>query len=93
MNAEEIRSAEKLWIKSIQNQSFSKEVCHLISIRKSPVPILVWQFDLYLDNKGIARCKGRIQNSLLNQEVKTPMLDLIIRETHHRMLHSRVNTS
>lgn len=98
LNAEEIRSAEELWIKSIQNQSFSEKVCHLMSTRKSPVPVFVRQFDLYLDDKGIVRCKGRIQNSSLNQEVKTPMLlpskhhivDLIIRKTHDRMLHSAV---
>ena len=32
LNAEEIRAAEELWIKSIQNQSFAEEVCHLMSI-------------------------------------------------------------
>ena len=42
LNAEEIRAAEELWIKFIQNQSFAEEVCHLMSI-------LVQQFDLYID--------------------------------------------
>ena len=101
LNAEEIRSAEELWIKSIQNQSFPEEVCHLMSTRKTPAPILVRQFDLYIDERGIVRCKGRIQNGSLNQEAKTPMLlpskhyvvDLIIGDHHRRMLHSGVNTT
>ena len=87
--------------KSIQNQSFTEEVFHLMSTGKTPAPILVRQFDLYLDERGIVRCKGRIQNSSLNQEAKTPMLlpskhhvvDLIIGDNHQRMLHSGVNTT
>ena len=74
LKAEEIRSAEELWIKSIQFQSFPEEVCHMITSGKTPAPLLVRQFNLYLDEKGLIRCRGRIQNSLLNQEVKTPML-------------------
>ena len=34
--AEEIRSAEELWIKSIQNQCFPNEICHLVTARKLP---------------------------------------------------------
>ena len=47
------------------------------------------------------RCRGRFQNSLLNQEAKTPILlpskndavKLIIKDTHNRVLHSGVNIS
>ena len=59
------------------------------------------QFNLYLDDSGLMRCRGRIQNSLLNQEAKTPILlpskhhgvELIIKDTHNRVLHSGVNTT
>ena len=59
------------------------------------------QFSLYLDDSGLMRCRGRIQNSLLTQEAKTPLLlpskhhgvELIIKDTHNRMLHSGVNTT
>ena len=101
LNAEEIRSAEELWSKSIQNELFPEKVCHMMSTRKTPAPILVRQFDLYIDESGIVRCKGRIQNSLLNQEAKTPMLlpskhhvvDLIVGDSYQRMLHSGLNTT
>ena len=33
--AEEVRSAEKLWIKSIQYQSFPDEICHLVKITRA----------------------------------------------------------
>ena len=72
--AEEVRSAEELWIKSIQYQSFPDEICHLVTARKLPEPPLMRQFNLYLDDSGLMRCRGRIQNSLLNQEAKTPIL-------------------
>ena len=47
------------------------------------------------------RCKGRIENSSLNQEAKTPMLlsskdhsvDLIVGDNHQRMLYGGVNTT
>ena len=101
LNAEEIRAAEELWIKSIQNQSFQEEVCQLMSKGKTLVPILVRQFDLYIDERGIMRCKSRIQNSSLNQDAKTLMLlpskhhvvDLIVGVNHQRMLHSGVNAT
>ncbi|XP_044171536.1 uncharacterized protein LOC122955864 [Acropora millepora] len=99
--AEEVRSAEELWIKSIQSQSFPDELCHLMVARRLPEPPLVRQLSIYLDDSGLMRCRGKIQNSLLNQEAKTPLLlpskhhgvELIINDTHNRMLHSGVNTT
>ena len=46
LETEEIRSAEELWIKSIQCQSFPEEVCHLMTTKGTPVPLLVRQFNL-----------------------------------------------
>ena len=70
-----------------------------MSTAKTPVPPLVRQFNLYVDIRCLVRCKGRIQNSLLNPEVKTPLLlpskhhvvELIIRETHDQILHNEIN--
>lgn len=76
LKVEEIQFAEELWIKSIQSQSLSAEVCHLIhrSLKNSPVPVLVQQFGTHLEYKGIVRCRRRIQKCSLNQEGKTPVL-------------------
>lgn len=99
LDTEELRHTEELWIKSIQYQSFPDKMCHMMSTAKTPVPPLVRQFNLYVDIRGLIRCKGRIQNSLLNPEVKTPLLlpskhhvvELIIRETHDQILHNGIN--
>ena len=72
-----------------------------MSSRNLSVSVLVLHYGLHLDDKGIVRYKGRIQNSSLNQVVKDPVLlpsehhavDLIISETHDRMIHSGVNTT
>ena len=53
---------------TIQYQSFPDEICYLVASRKLPEPPLVRQFNLYLDDSDLMRCRGRIQNSLLNQE-------------------------
>ena len=99
--AEEFRSVEEVWIKSIQYQSCLDEICHLVTARKLSEPPLLRQFNLYPDESGLMRCRGRIQNSVLNQEAKTPILlpskyhcvELIIKDTHNRMLQSGVNTT
>lgn len=54
LNAEQMWYAEELRIKSIQNQSFPQEVCHLMLTRKTPALILVRQFDLYIDERYLA---------------------------------------
>lgn len=72
-----------------------------MTTKGTPVPLLVKQFNLYPDEKGLMQCRGRTQNSLLNQEVKTPMLlpskqhvvEMIVRDTHDQMLHSGVSTT
>lgn len=101
LSAEEINKAEELWIKCLQNESFTEEVSYLKSTRKSSIPILVQQFEIFLDERGILRCQGRIQNSSLNQEGKTPILlpsndyvtALNIEDIHNRVMHSGVSTT
>ena len=83
------------------SQLFPEEVNHVVSKKNTPVLVLERQFGLYMNDKCLLQCRGRIQNSSLNQEEKTPMLlpskhqvmDLIVREAHESMLHSGVNTT
>lgn len=53
---------------TIQYHSFPDEICNLVAARKLPEPPLVRQFNLYLDDSGLMGCRGRIQNSLVNQQ-------------------------
>ena len=53
--------AELLWIRAVQRCSFPREMQYL----KSPCPVLVNQFRLFLDDQQVLWCKGRLNNSLL----------------------------
>ena len=69
--------------------------------KNAPNPALVQQFGLCLDEGGILRCKGRIQQSSLTEEGKCPILlpskhnvvELIVKDAHDRLLHSGVATT
>ncbi|CAG2227749.1 unnamed protein product [Mytilus edulis] len=62
LTKEEISLAMNLWIKDTQQDRFVKELEH-ISLNKVKSLPHVQQLRLYLDENGIIRCKGRIQNS------------------------------
>ena len=63
-----------------------------------PQPATINQFGLYLDEKHIIRCKGRINNSTLSADSKNPVLIskkspfvyLLIEHVHKKTLHSGV---
>ena len=98
LSATEIKQAEWYWIKTIQANSFEDEIKFLT--KKSqllPAP-RVKQFGLYLDDVGILRCKGRLNNADLPITSKNPILlpskndfvNLMIKDVHHRIKHSGV---
>ena len=59
------------------------------------------QFALFLEEKQILRCRGRINNSIVPPTSKNPILlpsrhpfvDLLIRHTHEHVKHSAVTTT
>ena len=61
---------------------------------------LVSKFGLQEDQKGVIRCKGRLEYSEMVHEMKEPIIlpkehrltILQIQECHHRVLHNGVNT-
>ena len=98
LSNEEIIKARNLWIKEIQNDTFSEELENIEKVsQQKPLP-LVKQLNLYLDNDGIMRCKGRMHNSELDEDAKFPILlpkkhkftDLVIMKYHLGTLHSGV---
>ena len=92
VNASNINDAEVLWIKSIQANSFGNEIRYLKRKTTECItePKYVKQFGLYLDERGIIRCRGRIGNSTLSPNCKYPILlpskhhfvTLLIEHTH-----------
>jgi hypothetical protein len=95
LRAEELREAEKLWVQSIQNDSFAEELSCLKSGQSNK---LVKQLRLFLDRDRIIRCEGRISNSNLSDSAKSPILmptkhrftEFIIRECHEMVCHDGI---
>ena len=95
--AEDLKRAERMWIKSTQEKAFADELQYLKGLKKSPKSI-VTQLSLYLDEHGIIRCKGRIQHSSHHESAKQPILlpskhwytDLLIHERHRTVHHDRI---
>ena len=60
----EINQAELVLVKSIQEESFPKEIHYVSSEqpikRNVKVPLYVSQFNLYLDENNILRCRSRL---------------------------------
>jgi hypothetical protein len=70
LRAEELRETEKLWVQSIQNDSFAEELSCLKSGQSNK---LVKQLRLFLDQDRIIRREGRISNSNLSDSAKSPI--------------------
>jgi hypothetical protein len=101
LSADELIEAEQMWIKDIQNNMFPEEVKQLINRTKTSSSRLD-QLRLFLDDKGMIRCEGRIEHSSVSSELsfllKNPVLlpamhhatDLIIQEHHDSANHTGI---
>ena len=67
----ELTEAENLWLLYIQRKHFP-EVFTAITSNKTNN--LQRQLGIYLDNNGILRCKGRIENANLSEAARHPIL-------------------
>ena len=85
---DENSKAEELWI--LKSQKFMMNNKNFKHWGK--------QFDLFQDNNGIWRCRGRIQNAAIPYSTKHPILlpkdhhrtTLFARKAHERVLHNGV---
>ena len=96
LTAIDLLKAESSWTKTVQGSSFAPE---LQSLRRGDKPTLIQkQLNLFLDNEGIIRCRGRIDKATLPESNKTPILmpshhhfiDLLIRQGHDRVFHNGI---
>ncbi len=88
LTIDEIRESSELWIKEMQRHlPKKKEFDHWKT-----------EFGLYTDEKGIWRCKGRLEKANIPQSSKHPILvdkdhyfaSLIVYESHRRVMHNGV---
>ncbi|XP_028400806.1 uncharacterized protein LOC114523939 [Dendronephthya gigantea] len=99
LTAAELRQAEELWVRAVQQFSFKDELDFLLSNKTAVAPTYVTQFGLYIDEQSLIRCAGRIRNAPLSESSKNPILlpkkhyftDLVIQEVHSRIGHSGIN--
>ena len=91
LTLEEIVESEELWIRMAQRE-----------LRKGEnYEQLVSKFGLQEDQKGVIRCKGRLEYSEMVHETKEPIIlpkehrltILQIQECHHRVLHNGVRST
>ena len=88
LTPEELADSEKLWIIDAQRKLAQEE----------KFPTWKNQFDLFLDNKGLWRCGGRLSNATLPYSTKHPVLlprkhpitSLIVWDSHKRVQHNGV---
>ena len=94
LNAQELNQAEMLWIKTVQTASFGKELEYLQSKRGTFPPVYVTPGNLFLDDKQVNRCKGRVSSAPLSHEesknpillpAKHPLTNIIIQDAHTRL--------
>ena len=98
LKAEEIAHAEILWIRGIQKLAFPQEI-HYLRKPGSARPPLISQFNLFVDTKGLLRCRGRLNLSNLPVSGKQPILlptnhhfvSLLVLQAHDDCKHSGVN--
>ena len=100
LNVNEIDNAERLLIRDIQFIEFKEEVQFLLSKGKdsSKVPIKVNQFNLFIDEHGIVKCRSRLSNANIPDAGKYPILlparnlfsRLTVLEAHGRVFHNGI---
>ena len=95
LTATEISQAESAWIRTVQRLSFGDEIYFIENGPDCSPPAYVVQFGLFLDDHHILRCKGRINNAIIPESTKKPVLlpskhhfsDLVVQDVHKKVMH------
>lgn len=101
LTVEEIKQASFMWIRDSQLRKYQDILNTLENRSKESRNCLVRQLKLYMDESGLIRCKGRIQNAPIDDSARYPILlptgdqvtNLVIKDAHERSLHSGINTT
>jgi hypothetical protein len=91
------------WIKQMQQECFKIEIAFLLKEEKTePVPVLVNDLNLFIDDFGILRTRGRISKSLyFDFNICNPILlgkehyltKLIVVDAHNKVQHLGLQTT
>jgi ribonuclease HI len=99
----EMNTSRHLWIKDIQQRHYPKE--NMMLQKTFPHTVvknsLHHQLKLFLDDSGIIRCGGRLQNADIDFNAKHPVLlppnhhftSLLVKQAHTHLLHAGPGTT
>ncbi|GFQ94591.1 integrase_H2C2 domain-containing protein [Trichonephila clavata] len=98
LSAEEIEEAEEIWIKKVQPENFGIDINCLEENKNLPKDSKIRDLNPFLNEKGILRISGRLQQSTLSYHKKHPILipakirftELLVKDAHEKVLHSGV---
>ncbi|XP_029054961.2 uncharacterized protein LOC114882244 [Osmia bicornis bicornis] len=96
LTTDELRQARTFLERLVQREAFEKEIIALQSRQSLPKSTSLLSLNAFLDDKGLLRVGGRLQNAPISQDRKQPIIlpskhpftDLIIIHEHHRLLHA-----
>ena len=85
----------------MQAETFQREIDYLKGCCNQRKPPYIDQFQLFLDDRNLLKCKGRINNANLLASEKNPVLlpsthpfvKLLVIDAHYRMKHGGVNST
>ena len=88
----ELEKVETEWIRTLQQQSYSHVIDFLSSNRNTKrvyAPPIIRQLNLFLDEKGLLRAKGRfdLDSSLILIPQHSRFTDLLVSDYHQRLHH------
>ncbi|KRX46957.1 hypothetical protein T05_2479 [Trichinella murrelli] len=89
------------WIRKDQRECFANEIQQLLNLKRITSNNLLIHLNLFLDENGLMRINGRLQNSILPETTKHPLIlpdkhpltSAIIIRCHLKQLHSGIDTA
>ncbi|XP_043642439.1 uncharacterized protein LOC122612720 [Drosophila teissieri] len=101
LTSEELLDAQRRLIRHVQQKSFAREYAQLENRRQLNAKSHFIRFSPFLDDYGVMRVGGRIEQSTLNYNAKhpilipkdTPLAGLLVRHFHVSYLHTGVDAT
>ena len=97
VEAGDLNKAEERWVQTMQQNCFSEEL-KVLKLGNATTNRVINQLNLGLDEKGLIRCRGRINHADVPEGSKTPLLlpthhrftELLIQFIHSRIFHNGI---
>ncbi|XP_064461559.1 uncharacterized protein LOC135371435 [Ornithodoros turicata] len=98
LSAQELLSAERLWVERTQGETFATEIADLKNSRPLPRSSSILTLNPYLDTSSLLRVGGRLQQMEDTERVRHPILlpskhrltELLIMDRHMRLHHAGI---